>query len=80
MPRAKERSPKKIARDLENHALHLAKVESGGLSRAERRELLKMGVPFATTFRYFTGEQEKKDEAIRLRGILRRHKAQKTQS
>ena len=75
MPRAKERSPKKIARELENHALHLAKVGSGGLSRAERRELVKMGVPVATTFMYLTGEKERKDEAIRLRGVLRKHKA-----
>ena len=74
MPRAKERSPKKIARELDNHALHLAKVGSGGLSRAERRELVKMGVPVATTFMYLTGEKERKDEAIRLRGKLRKHK------
>lgn len=75
MPRAKERSPKKIARELENHALHLAKVGSGGLSRAERRELVKMGVPVYTTFMYLKGEKERKDEAIRLRGVLRKHKA-----
>lgn len=74
MPRAKERSQKKIARDLENNMLHIIKVDSGGLSRAERRELLKMGVSVHTIFAILSGEKEKKDEAARLRGMLRRHK------
>ena len=66
MPKATTKSDKKMARDLENWALHTEKERFGGLNRSERRKLERMGVNTQYIFDGLITDEAKKREAIGL--------------